>query len=258
LAEAEVSKLTTDLPCRLRVSGDTEEKETAPTVIAHLPGRSSRGDTKLDHELILVLAPYDGYGRDTDGTLYPGANSPISGVATMLEIARSWEESGYQPRRTFLFVNYIAEGSEYGKDPSQPMEIERFLVRWGFATAFQIKAIVHVGALAGAEGDQLLVSAGGSMRLANLLERAAGLTGTDSRRVDDPVDLSKMFRTGNPTYHMQREGQDAPTLAIEWEGVEVTERLPTDRWESLSLENLEQAGKTISLALMGLGGLDSY
>jgi len=78
-------------------------------VIGHLPGVAGlRGEAQLDQRAILVVAQYDGLGRDMQGTLYPGANDNASGVAMMLELIRAWNEMGYQPKKTFVFVAYAA------------------------------------------------------------------------------------------------------------------------------------------------------
>lgn len=264
LGMGEVAKMSTPTHVRLHVSGATEARAPAYNVLAHLPGVAATGerdtDLKLDDEMIMVLAPYDGFGLDADGRLYPGANDHASAVALMLEIARSWRESGYQPKRTFLFVNYVGEGTEYGHAPDEPMDPVRFLeARRGFKDAYTLKAIIHIRGVASPAGDRLLISTGGSMRLADLLEQAARRVGVRTRRVDEPVDLSKTFSSGTSAYSLGRStGQEAPTLVLEWEGREVLSRLPEDTPDRLSEEHLRQAGQAISLALMALGGLTTY
>ncbi|MGC8838257.1 MAG: ABC transporter permease subunit [Anaerolineae bacterium] len=264
LGTDEVVKLSTPTRVRLRVSGTTEPRAPAYHVIAHLPGVAATGERdtemKLDDEMILVLAPYDGVGLDVDGTLYPGANDRASAVALMLEIARSWRESGYQPKRTFLFVNYVGEGTEYGHAPDEPMDPVRFLeARRGFKDAYTLRAIIHIRGVASPAGDRLLISTGGSMRLADLLEQAARRVGVRTQRVDEPVDLSKTFSSGTSTFSLGRStGQEAPTLVLEWEGREALSRLPEDTPDRLSEEHLREAGQAISLALMALGSLTTY
>ncbi len=259
LAAEEVARLETPVTAHLRVVGTTELKAPARDIVAHLPGEAARGETKLDQEMIMVLAPYDGFGRDANGTLYLGANDPASAVALMLEVARSWRASGYQPKRTFLFVNYIGEGTEYGQAPDQPLDPARFLEsRRGFKDTYTLKAIIHIRGVASPAGDRLLISTGGSMRLASLLEQAARRVGVRTHRVDEPVDLSKTFASGDTTYRWRRTGQEAPTIVLEWEGREALSRLPEDTPDHLSEEHLRQAGQAISLALMALGSLTTY
>ncbi|NLE77367.1 MAG: ABC transporter permease subunit, partial [Chloroflexi bacterium] len=86
LAPGEVVRLATPTQVRLAVSGSSEARSPAEVVLAHLPGTYYMGESKLDHEMILVLATYDGFGRDADGALYPGANN-ASAAALMLEVA---------------------------------------------------------------------------------------------------------------------------------------------------------------------------
>ena len=62
------------------------------------------------------------------GLVWPGANDDASGVAVLLEIARSWKEQGYIPKRSVIFVAWDAEelgllGSiHYVQNPPFPLE----------------------------------------------------------------------------------------------------------------------------------------
>lgn len=92
-------------------------------VLGVLPGR----DPAVDHEVIILGAHYDHMGQAPDGTLWGGANDNASGTATLLEIARTWHEMGYVPRRTVLFAAWDAEelgllGSRhYSEFPRYPL-----------------------------------------------------------------------------------------------------------------------------------------
>jgi len=99
---------------RLEVSLDTDEAAQGRNVLGVLPGR----DPKYADEVVILGGHYDHLGQDPDGTAWVGANDNASGAATVLEIARSWQEQGYVPRRTVLFAAWDAEemgllGSQY-------------------------------------------------------------------------------------------------------------------------------------------------
>lgn len=122
------------------------QAETA-NVLALLPGN----DPVLRDEFIVISAHYDHVGDDPDtwrcngqvvtdervgdagceqlaGLVYSGANDNASGVAVMLEMARLWQETGYQPARSILFVAWGAQepgniGAIYfSENPTVPLE----------------------------------------------------------------------------------------------------------------------------------------
>ncbi len=86
-------------------------------VIGILPG----SDPKLAAEYVVLSAHLDHEGKDDllDGDqIYNGAMDNAAGVATMLEAARAFAESGKRPKRSILFVALTAEedgliGSEF-------------------------------------------------------------------------------------------------------------------------------------------------
>ncbi|WP_369404254.1 M20/M25/M40 family metallo-hydrolase [Sphingomonas soli] len=90
---------------------------TSPNVIGLLPG----SDPKLAAEHVLLSAHLDHDGVDpklTGDQIYNGAMDNAAGVATMLEAARAFKQSGKPPKRSILFVALTAEedgllGSDY-------------------------------------------------------------------------------------------------------------------------------------------------
>ncbi len=96
----------------------------AQNVLGVLPGHNP--DTA--DEIVIISAHYDHLGQSPDGTIWPGANDNASGIAAMLEIARSWQEAGFVPQRTVLFAAWDAEeigllGSRhYVQNPRYPLD----------------------------------------------------------------------------------------------------------------------------------------
>ena len=80
----------------------------ANNVLGVIPGR----DPNYAHEVVIIGGHFDHLGATPDGTIWAGANDNASGIAAMLEIARSWHENGYVPRRTVLFAAW--DGEEHG------------------------------------------------------------------------------------------------------------------------------------------------
>jgi hypothetical protein len=199
--------------------------------------------------MIVVMAQYDTPPPTPDDAFYPGANDNASGVAVMLEAIRTMQETGYQPYRTFLFVAYSAEGLE-GGESVYPPDVERFLeAKHGFSGNFDIEAVVDLRGLGAGEGDGVIISAGGSMRLADLFEQSAKQMGVSARRGGESVDISIVFEEKSA----YEGGQEAPRVGLRWDGWQATSRTPEDVVESISESKLEEAGRALTLALMVLG-----
>jgi hypothetical protein len=95
------------------IPGQPGQASIGRNVAAVLPG----SDPALQDEWIVVSAHFDHLGRQ-NGELFPGADDNASGVAMMLEVARSFAESPQKPRRSLMFVGFDLEevglfGSRY-------------------------------------------------------------------------------------------------------------------------------------------------
>ncbi|MGC2360671.1 MAG: M28 family peptidase [Thermoplasmata archaeon] len=106
------------LAIRIRVRvGFTEGTAKCHNVVGVLPG----SDPQLRNEYVVVSAHLDhlGIGTPVNGDpVYHGAIDNASGVASILEIARTIHDSGASPRRSTLFLALTGEekhllGSEY-------------------------------------------------------------------------------------------------------------------------------------------------
>lgn len=113
-----------DSHVRLEINTEACPDCTARNVLGVLPGR----DPDQADEALIISAHYDHLGQSPDGTTWAGANDNASGVAAMLEIARSWQAAGYVPPRTVLFAAWDAEeigllGSRhYVENPRYPLD----------------------------------------------------------------------------------------------------------------------------------------
>ena len=76
----------------------------------------------------------------------------------------------------------------------------------------------------------------------------------DVKRRDDPIDISVIYEEGSP----YDSGQDAPEVSLSWEDWSDYARLPNDTIENISTEKLEDAGRTLTLALMIMGREREY
>ncbi|MCP4541386.1 MAG: ABC transporter permease subunit [Chloroflexi bacterium] len=243
---------------RVKVEGTLEERWPVQNVIGYLPGiyGYDRCADCLDTELIVVMAQYDTPPPDTEGIIYPAANNNASGVAVMLEAIRVMQETDYEPYRSFLFVAYSGEGLEGGESVSDP-DVTRFLQAQPGFTNFKLEAIVKLRGVGGGTGDRLGISAGGSLRLAELFEKTAKRTGVTTVRADETIDISVIYE-GESMLSGVQEGQKAPTVRLFWEGWDEHSRLSTDTLANISVDSLEETGRTLALSLMILGREREY
>ena len=105
----------------------TKSTAEASNVVGMLPG----SDPNLKNEYVVFSAHLDhvGIGRPVNGdALYNGAMDNASGVASVLEVARLFQESGVRPKRSLIFLAVTAEekgelGSRYfAAHPTVPIQ----------------------------------------------------------------------------------------------------------------------------------------
>jgi hypothetical protein len=115
LADAQKPLPRFDLKKSLLASVASENgKVESPNIVAKLEG----SDPVLKNEYVLVSAHLDHLGTAESGGIYPGAMDDASGVASVLEIAKSFSQAKERPKRSVLFVIFTGEekgllGSRY-------------------------------------------------------------------------------------------------------------------------------------------------
>ena len=254
----QVAYQRTGITASASIVGEESERIEAANVMGYWPGfdTSGGGGGALDSQMIMVTAQYDGPGLDFDGVPYPAVNDNASGVGLMLELIRSWQETGYQPKRTFMFVAYANEGFQYGKSPRlEPDAVEFLNAKAGFARAYNLDAIVNVRGVGGGSGNGLMVSTGGSLHLVEIIERAARQVGVSVERQDEPLDYRTVWLNEGG---VMEDANEAPTITVWWEGYESTARTPNDTLEGVNADNLSLAGRTLSQTLLMMGREVNY
>ena len=252
-AEA-VATIDLDVQASIDLQMEVHTRVPARHVIGHLPGL----DTTMNDQMIMVLAQYDGLGVGPDGTVYPGANDNASSIGVMLEMLRVWQQVGYQPNRTFLFVAYVGEGYETGHSPTEALDPKTFLkAKAGFLNAFDLEALVFLRGLGTGEAEVMAYESGGNLRLANVFDEAAGRAGLKARAEREAVDLNVLYRTRQRTF-FDWGGQEAPTIRISFKGWDAHSGLPTDTLDTLQPGWMEKMGKALSTALMVIGQEKQY
>ncbi|MCM1991971.1 M28 family metallopeptidase [Oceanirhabdus seepicola] len=89
------------------------EEKTIANVIGVIPGT----DEEMKDDYIIISGHFDHLGNNYDGTYNPGASDNASGIASMLEIARSIKSNNIAPKRPILFIAF--NGEENGLNGSK-------------------------------------------------------------------------------------------------------------------------------------------
>ena len=197
-------------------------------VLGVLPGR----DPEYADEIVIIGAHYDHMGQAPNGVTWSGANDNASGTATLLAIAQSWQEQGYVPRRTVLFVAW--DGEEAGLLGAY------HYVRYPRFPLVNTIANLNLDMVCG-PGDLLSIDGQGSV--AQRLQAAANSLGV----------ATEITETGRSD-HMPFREVGIPASLIIWFGEEVdaTYHRPADVPEAIDLNNLELSGRIAVLTLFGL------
>ncbi|HMF75598.1 MAG TPA: M20/M25/M40 family metallo-hydrolase [Bryobacteraceae bacterium] len=120
LALADAGKPLPHFPLKVTLKGTVvtkDEQVESPNIVGILPG----ADPKLKNEYVVYSAHLDhvGVGEPINGDkIYNGAMDNASGIASMLEVARTLQEEHVKLKRSILFVAVCAEekgllGSRY-------------------------------------------------------------------------------------------------------------------------------------------------
>ena len=206
------------------------QQTTTSNILGLLPG----SDPFLSQEVVILGGHYDFVGDDVDGRRYSGAND-ASGVAVMLEIAKLWAETGYQPKRSILFAAW--GGQELGNLGSQ------FYVTNPTLPLTSTTALIQLEGVGG--GDGFVLGGQGDEVRDGLLLR--GLE-TAVTQLNQKLVLTSNFSQSD---HVSFTGQGFPTLLIAWR-LAGEDNLPDDNAIIVKPENLQVSGQTAALLLMSL------
>ncbi len=255
LDEEEVFEVALESSASLSMDGTIEAQWPVQHVLGYIPGTYDIEFCTdcLSRELIIVMVPYDTPPLDPETGFVPGANDNGSGMAVMLEAIRIMQESEYEPFRSFLFVAYSGEGLDGGELVSNP-DVSQFLeAKTGF-DIFEPEAIVVIRGVGQTTTGRLEIASEGSLRLAQLAERAAGQVGVVVVQQHEAIDISVIYEGETSG----ERGQAAPTVRIFGEGWQETARTPADTTDLLDEDTLTEAGRMLTMMLMMLGRETSY
>jgi peptide/nickel transport system permease protein len=249
LAENDGFLLHTGVEASIGLDVSDQQRPVIDYVQAFIPGRdvgSRITDTGMDRDLVVVLANYDGLGRDLDGTPYPGANKNASGVALMLETARLLTEADYEPYRTVMFVAWAGESVR-----AEPSFWHMLRDRPGFLERYRIVAAIELIGVGAGTSDTLLLDRSTSGRLTEALQQAARRSGVETSTLGTGIHgvYTSLYPVPDPKI---------PFITLTWDGSHTTAHTPQDTVENVEPDKLRAAGRSAALAVMYLAHEKEY
>jgi hypothetical protein len=247
-------------------------------VLGLLPG----SDPTPSDEIVILSAHYDHVGDDPEvwhclpgvtpseesreedlctvkpGLRFPGENDNASGIGVLLEVARAWQEAGYQPAHSVLFAAWGAQeagevGSRYYIDhPLFPLERTLAVIQLdavGAGTGYYLEAMGTV------DQDGLLLS-----RVAIQDDLADVRLSLEMKSAAEVISLSRLppewiaWPSREDAFQSDQipfMEQGVPSLLLRWRGAKET-NVPVDLMEQVLLERLGATGRTVILLAMSL------
>ncbi|HEY0084061.1 MAG TPA: M20/M25/M40 family metallo-hydrolase, partial [Pyrinomonadaceae bacterium] len=132
-------------------------------------------DEKLKHEVVVIGAHYDHLGRGGQGSLasrageiHHGADDNASGVAGLLELARTFAEGRRSVRRTMVFIAFGGEeegllgSSYYVRNPALPLARMVAMINLDMVGRMKENKLIVGGVGTSAEWKQWIARANGA------------------------------------------------------------------------------------------------
>jgi peptide/nickel transport system permease protein len=214
-----------------------------PCVLGYLQG----SDIEIANELVVVAVNYDGPGRDPDGTIFPGANHNASGISTLLEVIRLWQEQKIDTRRSVLL---IAWGGGYLNNPGitsflQDPASYRHLPAQSGPRRLSPAVVIQFSGV-GAGDDVLLLHPDSSERISSYIEEKAIDLGIPLSH-ETSISLPSEFFTWQP---------GADWVYFTW--AESTVPFDEDTFDNIQMKKLESVGEILSYLMIKLSRQSYY
>jgi peptide/nickel transport system permease protein len=224
-------ELTIDTGLPIRVHFGLEyEMLSSVNVVGYMPGT----DPRVQTQRIIIAANYTG-SAPVAGEVVPAADDNASGVALMLEVLRLWREQDFLPKHTVIFAAFDEAGGYYYLShpilPSRPTDSATAVVISGIGAGEERLARLQVG------GDY-----------AAIFDSSARMMGVRTKQLDYwPFFFAG---TGGRGWDLSPDPSYSG-LAVTRLGDELSST-PADTIDHISLNLLEDAGKTLAHFLMVL------
>ncbi len=234
------------------------EETPAFNIVGVLDG----SDPVLKKEAIIIGAHYDHLGMGGEGSLVPGktavhhgADDNASGVAGLLELARSFSAKRVRPKRTIIFIAFSGEeegllgSSYYVNNPVMPLANtvaminmdmigrakDKKLVIGGVGTAQDWRTLINDAQLA----QSVVVDAGNPA--AHALSNMPMVVGANGRTVVSSNRSEQMILTLNedgfgPSDHSSFYAKQIPVLFF-WTGTHNDYHKPSDTADKINYED---------------------
>lgn len=270
------------LPLGVRVMIDLPYSPPSQIMEANILGLLPGSDPARADEIVIIGAHYDHVGDDPDlwqclpgvtpsedardaefctvtpGLRFPGENDNASGIGVLLEVARAWQDAGYQPAHSVLFAAWGAQeagevGSRYYVNhPLFPLEKTLAMIQLdavGAGTGYYLEAMGTV------DQDGLLLSHVAiqddlaDVRLSLVMKSA-----TEAKRLSRLPMEWVTWPSREDAFQSDQipfMEQGVPSLLLRWRRANET-NLPADLMDEVLLERLGATGRTVILLAMSL------
>lgn len=103
------SKKPFSVPLKHQAQINVKTKYEKEKEVVNVVGILEGFDPQLENEYLIIGAHLDHVGQQAGKIYYPGANDNASGSAAVLQIARTFAQSGIKPKRSIAFLLFASE-----------------------------------------------------------------------------------------------------------------------------------------------------
>ncbi|OWK27484.1 MAG: hypothetical protein US76_04175 [Parcubacteria group bacterium GW2011_GWA2_38_13b] len=214
---------------------NTGKTYTVDNIVGMIPGKNSV-------ENIVIGAHYDHLGRGEivvkdekyKGKIHPGANDNASGVAVLLEVARSLINQNFQPERNIVFVAF--SGEEAGRIGSK-----HYASHMNFGE--KCAAMINLDTVGQIENDKvLIIGAQSAKEWKEILEKS-------SLAVSLKIDFITMDLDSSDQKSFHEAG--IPAIQI-FSGTDLSYHSPIDTVDKINFNGLVKVARFTEEAIKGL------
>jgi Zn-dependent M28 family amino/carboxypeptidase len=231
-----------------RVSLTVPAPQVESVLLKNVAGILRGADPALRDTYVLLTAHYDHVGVAASGEgdrIRNGANDNASGTAAVIEIAEALARTGYQPRRSIVFLLYFGEelglvGSRYyAKAPLFPLART--------VANLNLEQLGRTDDPAGDRTHKITATGFDYTSIGEVLR-------SQSARVDVEAwhdeKNSDMFFSRSDNQPLADAGIPAVTLGVAWTFPDY--HRPTDHWDKLNYPHLARIAKAVTLTTLAI------
>jgi Zn-dependent M28 family amino/carboxypeptidase len=220
---------------------DGQKMKLPPVKVRNVIGLLPGSDPLLKNTYVIVSAHYDHVGT-VNGEIYNGANDDASGVAAVIELARSFASQKNLHKRSIVFITFFGEekglvGSRYyAANPIFPIE--------NTVAGINLEQIGRTDDSEGAQIKSAGVTGLDFSEVGSIIQNAGVLTGVNVWK--HPVNSDKYFAfSDNQAFADQ--GVPAHTVSVVYSFPDYHQ--PGDDSDKIDYDNMAIINRTVAVAV---------